>query len=76
MRKLFSIFILTVFMAGNLNAFTWTRGVEEKEADCVDSARAVAFFLMDYYGLTDEQGAEIVLILIEDCDLGDPIMGN
>ena len=39
----------------------------ESASDCIDDARRIAFFMMDEFGFTEDQAADLVLLLIEGC---------
>jgi hypothetical protein len=65
MKKIFSIVALTLVMAGNLNAKSTETVIETYP--CIDEARAIAFHYMANHGLSEDQGAELVLLLIQGC---------
>lgn len=38
-----------------------------QKKDCIDEAREIAFYYMENYGYSEDQGAELVLLLIQGC---------
>jgi|GEM_PF-6675944 len=72
MKKVMSILFM-LFLAISLNAEVKCQinnsSIIEKDqlTDCIDDARSIAFFMMDNFGFTEDQGAELILLLIEGC---------
>ena len=60
-----------MFIVGSLNAEVQNinktyLSVEDPE-DCLEEARRIAFFMMDEFDFTEDQAADLVLAIIEDC---------
>ena len=70
MKKVLS-FLIMLFIVNSLNAEAENVNNNslkiEKTSDCIDEARSIAFFMMDEFGFTEDQAADLVLLLIEDC---------
>ncbi len=66
MRKLLSIFCLSIFMMSMTSNKSIAKEVIQKK-DCIDEAREIAFYYMENYGYSEDQGAELVLLLIQGC---------
>ncbi|MCX7551391.1 hypothetical protein [Xanthomarina sp. F2636L] len=69
MKKVFSIVAFAFLLTTNLNANeNLNNQVALSETmDCIDEARAIAFYHMANSGLSEDQGAELVLLLIQGC---------
>ncbi|QRM88779.1 hypothetical protein FG167_05865 [Lacinutrix sp. WUR7] len=62
-KKVFGLACASLLM------MSMTTKVEEviPKKDCIDEARAIAFYYMEYHGYSEDQGAELVLLIIEGC---------
>jgi len=63
-KKIFGLACASLLMMSMTNTI-----VEEilPKKDCIDEARDIAFYYMNYHGYSEDQGAELVLLLIQGC---------
>lgn len=69
MKKLIFLSLVFVFTANGFpcNNSSAKLPIEAIAEDCIDEARSIAFYMMETHDMSEDDAAELVLLLIEGC---------